>query len=98
MKHIRKMILSVLCMIAVCSATAVCLYEVYNSYLSADPKNIVTYHAAATQKDADFSIPLPEEKATEDVATFSDAYALSTPDYADPVKDRLSKDINKSKK
>lgn len=52
MRKILKIILSCFCLVSVGGCVYICLYEIYNSYFSEEPKNIVTYHNA-TQSNAD---------------------------------------------
>lgn len=52
MKRILKIILSCFCLVSVGGCMYICLYEIYNSYFSEEPKNIVTYHNA-TRSNAD---------------------------------------------
>ena len=70
MKRVRKLIISFLCLTSLIVCTMVCIYEVYNSYLSSDPKNLVTYHQAyATGSNADYLIK------NSGIATSGDATA-----------------------
>ncbi|MGN0165200.1 MAG: trypsin-like peptidase domain-containing protein [Lachnospiraceae bacterium] len=54
MKKLFKFVLSCCCLVAVGGCAYICLYEIYNSYFSDEPKNIVTYHKA-TSSTADVS-------------------------------------------
>ena len=63
MKFLKTM-LSVLCFLAIGACTVICLYEVYNSYISKDPKNVITYRQLM-QDSKEYSYGY---KATEDIA------------------------------
>lgn len=81
MKFLKTM-LSVLCFLAIGACTAICLYEVYNSYISKDPKNVVTYRQLM-QNSKEYAL---DYKASEDYATPGIATADSaTVDYAFPA-------------
>ena len=73
MNKVLKVLVSVSCFLAIAGCTLICLYEVYNSYISKDPRNIETYHKAAVN-GLDKS-----NKATADVASPDDAVWLASP-------------------
>ena len=85
MKVFIKLTMSLLCLGLIIACTIISFYEVYNSYLAEDPKNIVTYHQAAVNNDSRYR-QLPD-KATEDdadmVVIINDAVA--TPEEATSV-------------
>ena len=75
MKKLFKILFSVACFALIVGCTVICIYEVYNSFLSSDPRNIEVYHQMADKSDffatsgiATNDTATPEE-ATTDVAT-----------------------------
>ncbi len=44
--NLLKGLLSGTCLVLVAAGTGICLYELYNSYFSSEPKNVITYHLA----------------------------------------------------
>ena len=86
-----KNALSVFCFLAIAACTVICLYEVYNSYISKEPKNVITYRELAMQDGKDFSegITATEENASPDVATPE----VATEDLADEVSADYEKAI-----
>ena len=93
MKKLFKHLISAACFFAIVACTFICTYEVYNSFLSSDPRNIEIYHQMASEKSDFFAtydkaspeIATPDsatpDVATEDTATVEDA-EIATEDTA----------------
>ncbi len=86
MNKVLKVLVSVSCFLAIAGCTLICLYEVYNSYISSDPRNIETYHQAAVN-GLDKS-----KKATADVASPDNAVLVASPEKAGTDSDDLAYD------
>lgn len=64
--NVFKLLLSCCCVIIIGGSTYICLYEIYNSFFSSQPKNIVTYHSA-TQGNATATSQSIDKEQPEDI-------------------------------
>ena len=89
MTKILKVLVSISCFLAIAGCTVICLYEVYNSYISSDPRNIETYHQAAINGSVKGIGKATAEVASPDTASPDKA----SPESAEYVIDDVAESI-----
>ena len=97
MTKILKVLVSVSCFLAIAGCTVICLYEVYNSYISSDPRNIETYHQAAINRSVNGTGKATAEVASPDTAGHDkaspDSAATGFDDIAESIGDLTRKAV-----
>lgn len=86
MKKLMRGLFTAMCLAAILFCAGVSVYEIYNSYIAEEPKNITVYQTLATLNntgkatDGDAKASPGDALATEDDATATEDDAVTTDD------------------